>query len=149
MLVGQSMGAVSSIKAAANYSGKLKIKGIAAHAAYATIKPAFHNVGQNKLKIFDLQNDLGTYLGGLTGGVDYDSFDIRGDVEKLNQEDIPIIYGWGGKDDILPKSVIDPLIKLAKPTDVVKIYKNSEHTDFTSPERINDVVSFVSGHMGQ
>ena len=152
ILVGQSMGAVSSIKAAAHYNGSMEIKGIAADAAYANAKGAFHNVGRNVLLIPDLMNDFATYFGGLTSGVNFDKFNITQDAEKIKA---PMLFQWGENDNLLPKSVITPLIKIAqKKGDDIRIYDGTKaegggHTDlyYKNPARSNDVVNFVLQHM--
>lgn len=145
VLVGQSMGAVSSLKAAANYNGSLQIKGVVADAAYSNAKDSFHHVGKYVLGIVDPLTDIGTYLGGLTGGVDYNTLDLTKDVTRIKS---PTFYQWGELDELLPKSVIEPLKAIAQDKgDSVKVYKGESHVNFNSPYRIGDVVKFVSEHM--
>lgn len=145
VLVGRSMGAVSCLKAAAEYKGGIKIKGIAADSAYATTRDPFHHVAQNLLGVVDPLTNIGTYIGGITAGVDLRNMDITKDVKKLT---MPIFYQWGELDDkVKPYFSVDVLPQATKAPHTVKIYKGEGHIEFDSQERMNDVVKFVSDMM--
>ncbi|MBI2658087.1 alpha/beta hydrolase [Candidatus Woesearchaeota archaeon] len=150
VLVGQSMGAASSVKAAANYDGGLKIKGIAAGAMYASLMDSFYKVGQEKFGIWKWLTHFGTWLGGLVTGVNYSSFDSRPDIRKLNEEGVPIFYHYGEKDDKLSPNVVKPIKELAKPSDTIKVYESRGHTFYWGDERAErdkDVADFILSHM--
>lgn len=149
ILVGQSMGAVASVGAAANYNGVMQIKGIAIDGAYSNTKESFRNFGKNRLGIVNPLIDIGTRLGGLVGGVDYGAFDITKDIDNINKLKIPVLYQWGDKDEMLPQSAIEALKIKAQSKDTVIIYPGGKHTDlwYEMPQRSNDVVKFVLDHM--